>query len=75
MNMDLQKKAMMSYFDSNIGLGYNAGRIPIGACDFSRELYSMDEEDGDESLSRFSTESDKKGIIPLIKWAKTYLKD
>lgn len=75
MNSDLQKIAMMSYFDSNVGLGYNAGRIPIGACDFSRELYSMDEEEGDESLSHFSTESDKKGIIPLIKWAKTYLND
>lgn len=75
MSEELQERVLKSYFDPEEGIGYNIGRVPIGACDFSRELYSLAEKDNDIRLEGFSIEYDKKGIIPMIHKAKTYMQD
>lgn len=69
----LQELALRKYFDPNVGLGYNAGRVPIGSCDFSRELYSYDDFEGDVSLANFSVDRDSSGVIPFIKDAQRML--
>ena len=42
------------------------GRLPIGANDYSRSWYSLDEEDGDWELERFSIARDRGCLIPYI---------
>lgn len=51
------------------GCGFNYGRVPIGANDFSLEWYSCDETDGDYELKDFAIERDKKYTIPFVKEA------
>ena len=73
MDESLREEILKRYFDPVEGLGYNAGRVPIGACDFTRELYSFDDHENDTELEKFSVERDQKGIIPLIKAAREYM--
>lgn len=75
MSETLRIEIVRRYFDPVHGLGYNIGRVPIGACDFSRTYYSCDDHKNDTKLSFFSIEEDKKGIIPLIRSARSYLQD
>ncbi len=70
MNKDMQESALNAYFNSETGLSYNMGRVPIGCCDFSTIEYSHAEVPEDKELSFFSIEQDKRGIIPLIREAK-----
>lgn len=51
------------------GCGFNFGRVPIGANDFSIEWYSCDEVDGDLELEHFNIERDKKYTLPFIREA------
>lgn len=68
MNDKIRKEAVIKYFDREEGIGYNAGRIPIGACDFSRDLYSFCEEE-DSTLAGFQVDRDRENIISLIRLA------
>lgn len=45
------------------------GRLPMGANDYSRSWYSLDEEDGDFSLRSFSIARDRQRLIPYIQEA------
>lgn len=49
------------------GLGLTVGRLSIGSSDYSPELYSYDDVDGDVALQYFSIERDKAYVIPIIK--------
>ncbi len=49
------------------GLGLSVARISIGSSDYSSELYSYDDEDGDTSLEHFSVERDSKYVFPVLK--------
>lgn len=49
------------------GLGLSVGRLSVGSSDYSAELYSYDDVDGDISLEHFSIDRDKAYIIPMIK--------
>ena len=49
--------------------GFNYGRVPIGANDFSLEWYSCDEVTDDYSLKHFNIERDKAYTIPFVKEA------
>ncbi len=69
---DEQKKDFMEkYFDREKGLGYNFGRCHINSCDFSLDIYSY-VQDGDQDLSTFTLERDRKYVIPFIKDAQKY---
>lgn len=49
--------------------GFEMGRVPIGANDFSLQWYSCDEVEDDYELKQFSIERDKKYTIPYVKEA------
>ena len=49
------------------GLGFSVARLTVGSSDYSAELYTYDDIDGDESLEHFSIARDEEYIIPMIK--------
>ena len=62
----VKENFIKDYF-SKEGIGYNFCRLPIQSSDFSLSTYEYSNE---ESLKNFTTERDKKYIIPLIKAAQ-----
>lgn len=69
---DAQKQDFMEkHFSREKGLGYNLGRCHINSCDFSLDIYSYVQE-GDQDLSTFSLDRERKYVIPFIKDAQKY---
>lgn len=64
-----RQTVIKSLFDSRDGCGFEFGRMPIGASDFAKSWYSLDETPGDYELEHFSIERDKSCLIPYIKSA------
>lgn len=60
---------MHGLFDPKGELGLTIGRVPMGANDYSRSWYSLDEEDGDFELKHFSIARDRACLIPYIQEA------
>ena len=58
------------FFGGKDGCRLDICRIPIGANDYAEDWYSCDEQAGDYSLSAFSIDRDRRGIIPLVKKAQ-----
>jgi glucosylceramidase len=58
-------------FDTS-GCNYTFCRMPIGANDFADGYYSLDDVDGDYSMTNFSLSRDLTCIIPFIKAAQVY---
>ena len=56
-------------FDPHEGNGYTLCRTTIHSCDYSAEMYTYDDVEGDTELKHFSIEPDRKFRIPLIKRA------
>lgn len=69
-NLAQMPRAKRDAFLQNVygknGLGLSVGRISVGSSDYSPELYSYDDVDGDVELKHFSVERDKAYIIPMI---------
>ena len=69
---DAQKKEFLEkYFSREKGIGYNFGRTHINSCDFSLDVYTY-VQDGDQELSTFSFERERKYVIPFLKDALAY---
>jgi len=49
------------------GANLSVARLSIGASDYSAELYSYDDVDGDVALEHFSIERDLRYIVPMIR--------
>ncbi len=62
-----ERRALLKHVYTKEGLGLSVGRISIGSCDYSPELYSYDDTENDVSLKHFSIERDEKYIIPMLK--------
>jgi len=62
-------KVLKEFFDPKVGLKYNICRIPIGASDYARNWYSLNDTPGDFKMKNFSIERDKIDLIPYIKAA------
>ncbi len=62
-----ERKKLLTHLYSKEGLGMSVGRICVGSSDYSPELYSYDDVEGDTELLRFSVERDEKYVIPIIK--------
>lgn len=63
---------MKQLFDHEQGIGISYMRIPLGASDFARTLYSYDEMPAgqtDPQLANFSIDHDKEFLIPTLKQA------
>lgn len=54
------------------GMRYTFCRIPLGANDFARDWYSLNECPGDFEMKNFSIERDKQAMIPYVKAALSF---
>jgi glucosylceramidase len=66
-----QETALKALFDAG-GCNFNLCRAPMGANDFAREWYSLDETPGDYAMTNFSIARDKQILIPFIKAAMRF---
>ena len=62
-----QRESLLKSIYTKDGIGLSVGRLSVGASDYSAELYSYDDVEGDVELKHFSIERDKSYIIPMIK--------
>lgn len=66
---DVQKLFLKECFDPLEGNGYNLCRTTIHSCDYSDQMYTYDDVEGDKDLKHFSIEHDNQYRIPMIKAA------
>ncbi len=64
-----ERRSFLESIYSDEGLGLSVIRVSIGSSDYSAELYSYDDVEGDIALEHFSVERDEKYVIPMIKEA------
>ncbi len=64
-----QEQFLKACFDPVEGNGYNLCRTTIHSCDYSDEMYTYDDVEGDKELTHFSIEHDRQYRIPMIKGA------
>jgi glucosylceramidase len=64
---ETRKTVMRALFDPLAGCGFTFGRMPIGASDFAKSWYSLDDTTGDYALKHFSCDRDRQCLIPYIK--------
>jgi glucosylceramidase len=60
---------MRELFDPDNGCKFNLCRMPIGANDFARDYYSLNDSNGDYDMSEFTIDRDSGCLIPYIKAA------
>ncbi len=65
----VREQAIRAYFDPEVGIGYQLGRVSIHGCDFSLSSYTYIEE-GDAELKTFNIARDFNYVIPTIKRAE-----
>jgi glucosylceramidase len=53
----------------NDGARFNMGRIPIGASDYARDRYTLDETANDTEMASFTIVRDMANLIPYVKAA------
>ena len=61
------RTAFLKSIYTSEGLGLSVGRLSVGSSDYSADLYTYDDVDGDVALEHFSIERDKDYISPMIK--------
>jgi glucosylceramidase len=66
---EVQAQFLKACFDPVEGNGYNLCRTTIHSCDYSDEMYTYAEVEGDAKLKHFSIEHDLQYRIPMIKSA------
>lgn len=66
MSEDQRAKVLELYFNKEVGLAYNIGRVHIHSCDFALGNYTYVDE-GDTMLESFTIDHEHKWTIPLIK--------
>lgn len=69
------RKAFLDELFLEENCGFNYGRIPIGANDFSLEWYSCDETRDDYELKDFNIDRDREYTIPFVREAAARQKD
>jgi glucosylceramidase len=66
---------LKNLFDPKEGLKLNICRMPVGANDYARDYYSLNDSVNDFEMKYFSIERDKKMLIPYIIAAMKYKPD
>lgn len=61
------RRAFLESIYTKKGLGLSVGRLSVGSSDYSAELYSYDDVEGDVELKHFSIDRDRAYVIPMIK--------
>jgi glucosylceramidase len=76
LSQDKIDQAMKLLFDRKNGIGFQMGRIPIGASDYALSRYTLDDASSDDlTMSKFSIERDKGCLIKFIKAAQAVKPD
>jgi glucosylceramidase len=68
-------KAIRLLFDKVDGANFVSGRIPIGASDYAMDRYTLNDNAGDNEMTKFSIARDKMRLIPYIKAAMAVRSD
>jgi glucosylceramidase len=63
------------FFDMAHGCKFNICRMPIGANDYAKSWYSLNDSAGDFNMENFSLERDQNYFVPYIKMAMHYNPD
>ncbi len=66
---NVQEQFLKACFDPDEGNGYNLCRTTIHSCDYSDEMYTYAEVEGDKALKHFTIDHDLQYRIPMIKRA------
>jgi glucosylceramidase len=66
---DKGKQVLLHLFDPVNGARFAYGRIPIGASDYARSRYTLNDSSGDYEMKSFSIKRDLEMLIPYIKAA------
>lgn len=72
LNAKERETVFKSLFSTGDGLNFTICRMPIGANDYSRNWYSLDDSVGDFDMKHFSIKRDQGILIPYIKEAMKY---
>lgn len=67
-----RQQVLRSLFDPVTGANLSFNRIPIGASDFAKSAYSLDDTPGDWDLKHFSLDRDEHCLIPYIQSAQKF---
>jgi glucosylceramidase len=70
-----REKVLAELFDPVHGAKFNICRVPVGASDYARDMYTLDETPGDFDMKDFSIERDRRDLIPYVKLAMKYRPD
>lgn len=63
------RKAFLEDIYTEKGLNLSVARLTVSSSDYSPELYSYDDTDGDLKLEHFSIDRDREYVIPMIREA------
>lgn len=66
---------LKNLFDPEDGLKLNICRMPIGANDYARDYYSLNDSVNDFEMKYFSLDRDRQMLIPYLKAAMKYKPD
>jgi glucosylceramidase len=70
----MKTQAIQALFGKD-GCNFAWGRIPIGSSDYADSRYSLNENAGDNEMTKFSIDRDKQKLIPYIKAAQAVKSD
>lgn len=59
-------EVLRRYYDPKDGLGYTLARTHINSCDFSLNMWALDETPGDYDLLNFSLAPMRRWLLPLL---------
>jgi glucosylceramidase len=63
---DQRAEILHRYYDPKDGIGYTLARTHINSCDFSLNMWALDETPGDYDLHEFTLAPMRKWTLPLI---------
>lgn len=75
MDKEMQDSVMGEFFTPDSGFNFNICRMPIGANDYAREWYSLNETPGDYEMKNFNIDRDRTILIPYIRYAMQFNPD
>ena len=63
---DRRAEVLRRYYDPRDGIGYTLARTHINSCDFSLNIWSLDEVPGDYDLRHFTLDPMRRWLLPLL---------
>lgn len=68
----MRDSVMSEFYKPEKGLNFTLCRVPVGANDYARNWYSLNETPGDYEMEHFNIERDRTTLIPYIRYAMQY---